>query len=83
MPHVVQALEYVRKQLGFPHSATLACGDSGNDIDMLGGKSLAVVVGNAQVSDSLDSCCGLAAAASDYMARYHIAHAHHANVEKW
>ena len=45
----MQALEYVRKQLGFPHSATLACGDSGNDIDMLGGQSLAVVVGNAQV----------------------------------
>lgn len=44
----VQALEFVREQLGFEHSATLACGDSGNDIDMLGGRNLAVVVGNAQ-----------------------------------
>ena len=34
--------------LGFPHSSTLAAGDSGNDIDMLGGKNLAVVVANAQ-----------------------------------
>lgn len=34
--------------LGFSHSSTLAAGDSGNDIDMLGGKNLAVVVANAQ-----------------------------------
>ncbi len=57
MPDAAQALEYVRKQLDFPHSATLACGDSGNDIDMLGGQSLAVVVGNAQVSHLIQSPC--------------------------
>ena len=45
---VLQALEFVREQLGFEHSSTLAAGDSGNDIDMLEGKNLAVVVGNAQ-----------------------------------
>ena len=44
----MQALEFVRENLGFSHSSTLAAGDSGNDIDMLGGKNLAVVVSNAQ-----------------------------------
>ncbi len=73
MAHAVQALEYVRKQLGFPHSATLACGDSGNDIDMLGGKNLAVVVGNAQVSHSLFSSCRLLAPAIGNMVRCHTA----------
>jgi hypothetical protein len=34
---------------GFPLSATVACGDSGNDILMLSGPNLAIVVGNAQV----------------------------------
>ena len=44
----LQALEYVRSRLGFPHNRTVACGDSGNDKDMLGGDNLAIVVGNAQ-----------------------------------
>ena len=39
---------YVRQQMGFLHECTVACGDSGNDKDMLGGQNLAVVVGNAQ-----------------------------------
>lgn len=47
-PIDLQALEFVRVNLGFSHSSTLAAGDSGNDIDMLGGKHLAVVVANAQ-----------------------------------
>jgi predicted mannosyl-3-phosphoglycerate phosphatase (HAD superfamily) len=44
----LEALEYVRKQHGFSHAATVACGDSGNDILMLSGQNLAIVVGNAQ-----------------------------------
>eukprot|EP00878_Enallax_costatus_P014266 GHUV01014922.1.p1 GENE.GHUV01014922.1~~GHUV01014922.1.p1 ORF type:complete len:413 (+),score=120.28 GHUV01014922.1:330-1568(+) len=44
----LEALEYVRKTHNFPHSATIACGDSGNDILMLSGQNLAIVVGNAQ-----------------------------------
>ncbi|KAI8471812.1 MAG: sucrose-6F-phosphate phosphohydrolase-domain-containing protein [Monoraphidium minutum] len=44
----LQALDYVRQAHGFPLSATVACGDSGNDILMLSGPNLAVVVGNAQ-----------------------------------
>ena len=39
---------YVRQQWNFQHEQTVACGDSGNDIDMLGGKNCAIVVGNAQ-----------------------------------
>ena len=43
------ALEFVRTSLGFTSDATMACGDSGNDMDMLdGGGHHAVVVGNAQ-----------------------------------
>ena len=42
------ALEFVRLKHGFQHSQTVACGDSGNDKDMLGGQNLAIVVGNAQ-----------------------------------
>jgi phosphoserine phosphatase len=38
----------VRKQHGFSVAATVACGDSGNDILMLSGQNLAIVVGNAQ-----------------------------------
>lgn len=44
----LQALEHVRTSHGFGHAATVACGDSGNDISMLGGDGLAIVVGNAQ-----------------------------------
>eukprot|EP00775_Hariotina_reticulata_P009256 gene9256-9422_t len=44
----LEALEYVRKTHSFSHAATVACGDSGNDILMLSGKNLAIVVGNAQ-----------------------------------
>lgn len=44
----LEALEYVRKQHAFSHAATIACGDSGNDILMLSGQNLAIVVGNAQ-----------------------------------
>lgn len=39
---------YVRQQMGFLHQHTIACGDSGNDKDMLAGANLAIVVGNAQ-----------------------------------
>lgn len=42
------ALEYMRRSWGFELANTVACGDSGNDIDMLGGRNLAIVVGNAQ-----------------------------------
>lgn len=44
----LEATDYVRQKFGFPLSATVACGDSGNDILMLSGKNLAIVVGNAQ-----------------------------------
>ena len=44
-----EALDYVARMHGFAPAATVACGDSGNDILMLSGSSLAVVVGNAQV----------------------------------
>lgn len=37
---------------GFPLDATVACGDSGNDILMLSGRNLAVAVGNSQVSST-------------------------------
>lgn len=44
----LQALEFVRQKYGFAHNRTVACGDSGNDKDMLSGQNLAIVVGNAQ-----------------------------------
>jgi len=44
----LEATEYVRRSHGFPLDATVSCGDSGNDILMLSGDSLGVVVGNAQ-----------------------------------
>jgi hydroxymethylpyrimidine pyrophosphatase-like HAD family hydrolase len=44
----LQALEFVRQKHGFDHEHTVACGDSGNDKDMLGGQNRAIVVGNAQ-----------------------------------
>ncbi|KAL3162887.1 hypothetical protein ABBQ32_009336 [Trebouxia sp. C0010 RCD-2024] len=44
----LQALEFVRHKYGFAHNRTIACGDSGNDKDMLSGQNLAIVVGNAQ-----------------------------------
>ena len=44
----LQALEFVRQKYGFAHNKTIACGDSGNDKDMLSGQNLAIVVGNAQ-----------------------------------
>ena len=44
----LQALEFVRQKYGFAHNRTIACGDSGNDKDMLSGQNLAIVVGNAQ-----------------------------------
>lgn len=37
---------------GFPLDATVACGDSGNDILMLSGRNLAVAVGNSQVGSA-------------------------------
>lgn len=36
------------EKLGFSPGNTVACGDSGNDKDMLAAANLAVVVGNAQ-----------------------------------
>jgi hypothetical protein len=44
----LQALEYARRSLGFAPEHTVACGDSGNDVDMLEGDHLSIVVGNAQ-----------------------------------
>ena len=44
----LESLEHVRRSLGFGLEATVACGDSGNDILMLSGANRAVVVGNAQ-----------------------------------
>lgn len=44
----LESLEHVRRQLGFGLAATVACGDSGNDILMLSGENRALVVGNAQ-----------------------------------
>ena len=42
------AYRYVRKKQGFNHSNTIACGDSGNDKDMLSGTNRAIVVANAE-----------------------------------
>ena len=42
------ALEYVMEVMGFEPHQTVACGDSGNDIDMMEGEHYAIVVGNAQ-----------------------------------
>lgn len=39
---------FVRSRAGFDTSHTIACGDSGNDRDMLSGKHRAIVVGNAE-----------------------------------
>jgi HAD superfamily hydrolase (TIGR01484 family) len=44
----LESLEYVRDAYGVAAERTVACGDSGNDQLMLGGKNRAVVVGNAQ-----------------------------------
>ena len=44
----LESLEYVRDAYGVAAERTVACGDSGNDELMLGGKNRAVVVGNAQ-----------------------------------
>lgn len=46
-PCPLQALEYARRTLGFAPDQTVACGDSGNDIDMLEGRHRSIVVGNA------------------------------------
>lgn len=37
----------MRKKYGFDAAHVVACGDSGNDKDMLAGDNLAIVVGNA------------------------------------
>jgi sucrose-6F-phosphate phosphohydrolase len=58
-----QALEYARAALGFDAAATVACGDSGNDVDMLQGAHHAVVVANAQ-PDLMEWARGRAAAAA-------------------
>ncbi|EFJ45705.1 hypothetical protein VOLCADRAFT_93844 [Volvox carteri f. nagariensis] len=44
----LEALNHVRRHFGFSTASTVACGDSGNDILMLSGENLAIVVGNAQ-----------------------------------
>ena len=44
----LESLEYVRTAFRIHTSRTVACGDSGNDIAMLGGANKAIVVGNAQ-----------------------------------
>jgi hypothetical protein len=44
----LESLEYVRAMLGFSRAATVAAGDSGNDVAMLNGWHRAIVVGNAQ-----------------------------------
>jgi len=44
----LKSLQYVQRKLGFRDEATLACGDSGNDILMLSGTNLGVMVGNSQ-----------------------------------
>ena len=44
----LESLEYVRAAFGVAKKRTVACGDSGNDIAMLGGENKAIVVGNAQ-----------------------------------
>ena len=44
----LESLEYVRAALRFSRAATVAAGDSGNDVAMLSGRHRAIVVGNAQ-----------------------------------
>lgn len=43
-----EALNFVMEKMGFSRDNTIACGDSGNDKDMLAAANLAIVVGNAQ-----------------------------------
>lgn len=43
-----ESLEYLRKHYGMPLERTVAAGDSGNDVLMLGGKHQALIVGNCQ-----------------------------------
>lgn len=47
------AMEYARQKLGFSHDATVAAGDSGNDIAMFEGHNRGVLVSNSQ-QDLLD-----------------------------
>ena len=49
----LESLEFVRTELGFGPEQTCACGDSGNDVAMLEGRNLGIIVGNAQ-SDLLE-----------------------------
>lgn len=43
------AMQYVRNQWGFDAKRTVACGDSGNDIDLFStDRELGIIVGNAQ-----------------------------------
>ena len=57
----LESLEYVRKSLGFTLGATVAAGDSGNDVAMLSGRNRAIVVGNAQpdLAAWAAAACGL------------------------
>jgi len=41
-----RAIRWVSRRLGIPSGRVLACGDSGNDLDMLASSAMAVVVGN-------------------------------------
>ena len=43
-----EALSFVMEKMKFSRHNTIACGDSGNDKDMLAAANLAIVVGNAQ-----------------------------------
>lgn len=53
----LQALEHVRRQAGFSLMATVACGDSGNDILMLSGERVYACVLNVGCCDVCAHAC--------------------------
>jgi sucrose-6-phosphatase len=48
-----EAMDYLRRKLGFSYESTVAAGDSGNDRAMFEGRNRGIIVGNSQ-PDLLD-----------------------------
>ena len=69
-----QATEFVMERLKFAPGNTIACGDSGNDRDMLAAANLGIVVGNAQ-PDLRQWLTGLAHADLHYQGKLRLAQA--------
>lgn len=70
------AVRYVAERLGIPPEGVLACGDSGNDLDMLAMGGSAVVVANAQPELLASAPLGAYRARAPYAAGIHEALVH-------